>query len=122
MIWHCFYSLGFGRGCRRCKSETGRLAQMPVLNGETDAPSRYECPSCHSRWGRVLKPRMLDFFEAASQQRCTRCGKPICLNGTFGNLGEQEPEGLLINGASYCSDCMERTAEVVEEAARFVGR
>ncbi|SRR6266436_3681222 len=136
MIRHRVYSRVSGRGCRDCKGEIARLSMMRKSNCENDGPSRYDCPSCHALWGRLVTSRMLDisfagiklrpvrrldrkFFEAQSDAKCTRCGKPICLNGTFGEFGEREPEGLLVSGAAYCWDCVEKTAEIVEEAAEL---
>jgi hypothetical protein len=138
VIRHRVYSRVSGRGCADCKGEIARLAQKQKSNDENDGPSRYECPSCHSVWERLITCRMLDisltgiearrmrrldrkFFEAQSDAKCTRCGKPICLNGAFGEFGEREPEGLLVSGAAYCWDCAERTAAIVEEAAVSFG-
>ncbi|SRR5216683_3337632 len=119
MIRHQVFSRVSGRGCSECKAEIARLSLMRKSNRENDGPSRYECPSCHALWGRLVSSRMLDisltgiklrrvrrldrkFFEAQWDAKCMRCGKSTCLNGTFGNLGEREPEGLLLNGAAYC--------------------
>lgn len=138
MIRHRLFSRVSGRGCSDCKEEIARLAQIQKPNGENDGPFRYECPSCHSLWGRFVNLRMLDlspdtvgvsrvrrserqFFEAQADAQCPCCGKPICLNGTFGDLGEREPEGLLLNGAAYCWDCAQKTAVIVEEAALSFG-
>jgi len=67
---------------------------------------------------RKVRRLQLKFCEAQADMKCTRCGKSICLNGAFGTWGESEAEGLLINGAAYCWDCMEKTAGIIEKAAR----
>ncbi len=60
----------------------------------------------------------LELLEAESSAKCTRCGKAISLLGRFGSWGESEAEGLLIEGAAYCWNCMQKTAEVIEQSAR----
>jgi hypothetical protein len=67
---------------------------------------------------RTARRSDFEYFEALSSATCTHCGKSICLSGTFGTFGEQEPEGLLTNGAAYCLDCMERTVKTIEASAR----
>ncbi len=102
---------------------------------------RYECPPCHSVWCRYEKARLtmltfcptgevevrrvrrsdLQLLEAESSAKCTRCGKAISLLGTFGSWGESEAEGLLLNGAAYCWNCAEKTAEI-EQSVRPLER
>jgi hypothetical protein len=117
-----------GCGCRECKAEIRRIAQIDrVSYHEDDPPFRYDCPSCHTVWGPYVNGRSLEviemrraepwdfeLFEAQSSTKCTRCGRPLCLLGTFGSFGEEEPDGLVINGAGYCLNCMEKTAEIIE--------
>lgn len=121
-----------GRGCRECKAEIRRIAQIDrVSYREDDPPFRYECPSCHTVWGAYTKARSfevvemrdaercdLEFFEALSSAKCTRCGSSISLTETFGTWGDSEPDGLIINGGAYCWNCMEKTAKTIEGMKR----
>jgi len=120
-----------GSGCRACKAEIARIAQTDrVTYREDDPPFRYDCPSCRSVWGpfvkarppevvemRPVEPWDVEFFEAQASAKCTRCGKPICLLGTFGTWGDSEPEGVVINGAPYCRNCVEKTGRIIEGMA-----
>jgi hypothetical protein len=120
-----------GGRCRDCKAEIKRIAQTDrITYREDDPPFRYDCPSCGSVWGPYVKVRLpeaiemhrvkrfdLELFETLSSTKCTRCGKPICLFGTFGTWGDSEPEGIVINGATYCWDCTEKTARIIEGMA-----
>jgi hypothetical protein len=128
MIRHRKFVRFSGRGCTGCKWEIARIARIDqVTYREDDPPFRYECPSCRSVWGpfvkvrppktiemRRVEPWDFEFFEAPSSRKCRRCGKPICLFGTFGTWGDSEPEGTVINGAAYCWDCVEKTAGIIE--------
>jgi Zn finger protein HypA/HybF involved in hydrogenase expression len=120
-----------GCGCRDCKAEIARIAQIDrITYREDDPPFRYDCPSCGSVWGLYVKARSSEavemrnvrpsdwkLIEAQSSAKCTRCGKSIRLYGTFGSLGDSEPEGTVTNGAAYCWDCAEKTARVIEGMA-----
>ncbi len=66
-------------------------------------------------WVKIRHARRsdLEFFEAQSDTKCTRCGKRISLLRTSGDFGDSQPEGLLIEGAPYCWDCMGRTLETI---------
>ena len=114
-----------GRGCPDCEGKIARLDQES--SPDQNASFNYECAFCHSVWGpsldsgsasegKLRRVRRSDWklLEAQSSTKCTRCGKPICLSGTFGSFGNEEQDGLTINGAAYCFDCAEKTAEIIE--------
>jgi len=102
MIQHRKFVKSSGKGCRECKAEIRRIGQIDRLTyREDDPPFRYDCPSCGSVWGPHMKAH-------------SSCGKPICLAASFGSFGDSEPEGIVINGAAYCWDCVEKTAGIIE--------
>jgi hypothetical protein len=128
MIQHRKFVKSSGNGCRECKAEIRRIGQIDrITYREDDPPFRYDCPSCGSVWGPHMKapssetvqmrgaePCDFELFEELSSTKCARCGKLICLAGSFGSFGDSEPEGTVINGAAYCWDCVEKTAGIIE--------
>jgi hypothetical protein len=117
-----------GSRCRDCKAEIKRIALTDrVTYRENDPPFRHDCRSCGSVWGPYVKAHSseeiemppveafdFELFEALSSTKCTGCGKPICMVGTFGSFGDSVPEGTLIEGAAYCLDCAEKTPRIIE--------
>lgn len=125
MIEHRRFEKKSGRGCSGCKGKIARLAQES--SPDEDISFNYDCSFCHTVWGPFLdsgsaikvKQRRarhsdLRLLEAQSPTKCTRCGRPICVLERFGTFRERESGGLIINGAAYCLNCAEKTAEIVE--------
>jgi hypothetical protein len=129
MVEHRRFEKKSGRGCFDCEGKIARLAQES--SPDEDSCFNYECSFCGSVWGpslnsgsvskvklRRVRRSDLKLLEPQSSTKCTRCGKPICLSGTFGSFGDEEPGGLVINGAAYCWNCMEKTAKTIEGMKR----
>lgn len=88
-----------GRGCGHCQRH------VELLLSQETCPETYRCPLCKARW---------IFCEA---EVCTGCQKSVSLFVTFGDFGESEPEGVLIEGSAYCWECAEEVMRTVERTA-----
>ena len=88
-----------GRGCSHCRR---RVELLPL---EETCPDTYRCPICGALW---------IFCDA---ELCAGCQKSVSVFGTFGGVGESEPEGVLIEGATYCWECAEEAMGTVERTA-----
>jgi len=88
-----------GRGCGHCQRHVG------VLLSERTCPDTYRCPVCRARW----------IF--CDGEVCTGCQESVSVFATSGDLGESEPEGVLIEGAPYCWECAEEVMRMVERTA-----
>jgi hypothetical protein len=89
-----------GKGCGHCQRRIG------VLLSERTCPDTYRCPVCRARW---------IFCDA---EVCAGCQAPVSLFATFGDFGESEPKGVLIEGAAYCWECAEEAMRTVEQTAK----
>jgi hypothetical protein len=88
-----------GRGCGHCQRH------VELLLSERTCPDTYCCPVCRARW--IL----------CDAEVCTGCRESVSVLATFGDLGESEPEGVLIEGAPYCWECAEEVMRMVERTA-----
>jgi hypothetical protein len=89
----------FGRTCSHCRR------RVELLGLEETCPDTYRCPICGTLW---------IFWDA---ELCAGCQKPVSVFGTFGSVGESEPESVLIEGALYCWECAEEAMERFERTA-----
>src|SRR5215470_16644366 len=78
-----------GRGCGHCHR------RVELLLSEETCPETYCCSMCRARW-------MFCDVEV-----CVGCQESISVSAAFGDFGESEPEGVLIEGAPYCWGCAE---------------
>ncbi len=51
---------------------------------------------------------------------CSKCGKELELFGSFVERSELEPEGILVEGAPVCFDCLPVVQREVEQAIEVV--